>query len=918
MRWNLQAAHPQDTQKAWQQVFLALNVADNQADASRAVAMLPDCPHLPLQEEVMAKLCQAHPFRAITCGIMIGGRQKLSPGCCESMLLALALFLATGFAGNLYALGTTWHQGLSTAPHQQPSTVPCFPTPAAFQELLKQLLGVADWPSAARLAVEGASLYQEAAQDGLRAALAGAREAAKQDSTVTGDMQSAAGTSSSSGFQELVSRYVDECPKHDDPATLALFHALDFRHEYEGMAAYHILTQCDPATSPKLQHVYLNGWSQFSDLGSALEQLQQPIQLADQHVHLYRTVLARLALTPGDQAIQLYRHLQSEALPLLMPPPTDKLADVAKLCSELQDWETALAAAQDVAVTDTQAAAQLVNKIMEDIQMYGFNISVAAAAMPLFGLLEAQCTECIQPDHLYMSCLAWANLRNTTAALEALRRHEPLTAAWTAEQQQLVFHSMLRLHEPKLPDDSAIQVTQHVWMVAVRNKLPDRQPQLHELVMALLSPGRLPMAHQVLQRAAQLGALQADVIEPVLAKSLQQDARSRSSQMSETSRSLLGMMKQAAGALWPQRLHETTALLLTEALLQESNQLDVAHMCEARTAASLALWDAAMSVYHSTGRDEASMCRAWDWMQLKGLSWAPSDAACYVSIAHAVTAQGDSRQGAHMLTSYHDKAYSIPLSVSDCDTFIKLCMQGWPGSTEEGVAVTVDTQEGISAALGLLHHMKQTSLPAPAVSTFTQATLCALAQLKGAVPAHQVLMQLQQDVWAHMHTGDDNTAYLAALNVFEGTQGVQTAVLMSQNGVSGLCGDACLALACVMEEDHEAWLRETFGGAFVDELQILADSTSPEPVRLAFPAHPLPKLSVVQLGGKPSHLGVADGDTPWWMVPATAWQHGLSLNHAASQHIQPPVDQGPQLSAAEQLAAEFGHLENASRSKRRK
>ena len=33
-------------------------------------------------------------------------------------------------------------------------------------------------------------------------------------------------------------------------------------------------------------------------------------------------------------------------------------------------------------------------------------------------------------------------------------------------------------------------------------------------------------------------------------------------------------------------------------------------------------------------------------MQLKGLSWAPTDPACYVSIAHAVTVQGDPRQGA--------------------------------------------------------------------------------------------------------------------------------------------------------------------------------------------------------------------------------------------------------------------------------
>lgn len=62
-----------------------------------------------------------------------------------------------------------------------------------------------------------------------------------------------------------------------------------------------------------------------------------------------------------------------------------------------------------------------------------------------------------------------------------------------------------------------------------------------------------------------------------------------------------------------------------------------------------ALWDAAVAVYHNTGRDEA-MCQAWQWMQLQGLSWAPSDPACYVSIAHAVTAQGDPREGAPLYT----------------------------------------------------------------------------------------------------------------------------------------------------------------------------------------------------------------------------------------------------------------------------
>lgn len=92
---------------------------------------------------------------------------------------------------------------------------------------------------------------------------------------------------------------------------------------------------------------------------------------------------------------------------------------------------------------------------------------------------------------------------------------------------------------------------------------------------------------QLLKQAAELGLLQADLVEPALAKSLQQDARGRSSQMSNRSCSLLTMMKQTAGLHWPQRLHEATASLLTEALLQHPHQPEIAHMFEDRTAASL-------------------------------------------------------------------------------------------------------------------------------------------------------------------------------------------------------------------------------------------------------------------------------------------------------------------------------------------
>ena len=131
--------------------------------------------------------------------------------------------------------------------------------------------------------------------------------------------------------------------------------------------------------------------------------------------------------------------------------------------------------------------------------------------------------------------------------------------------------------------------------------------------------------------------------------------------------------------------------------------------------------------------------------------------------------------GAKMLESYHDKVYSPPLSTPECDLFLTLCVQN---QTAGG-----STEDSISAALSVLHHMKQTSLPFPAVSTYGMATQCVLAQLKDGVPAHEVLMQLQQDVWQHMPAvrAELNVPapYLAALNVFEGSQGVQTTLLMS-------------------------------------------------------------------------------------------------------------------------------------------
>ena len=95
---------------------------------------------------------------------------------------------------------------------------------------------------------------------------------------------------------------------------------------------------------------------------------------------------------------------------------------------------------------------------------------------------------------------------------------------------------------------------------------------------------------QLLQQAAQHGALQADVVEPVLAMSFQQDACSKSVQMTDRSRNLLTMVKQTAGDAWPEFLQEATVSLLAEAQLQESGQPDVTHLFEAHTSASLVLF----------------------------------------------------------------------------------------------------------------------------------------------------------------------------------------------------------------------------------------------------------------------------------------------------------------------------------------
>lgn len=70
-------------------------------------------------------------------------------------------------------------------PQEFPSLMPCLPTATAFHRLMSNTLRDAHWQTAGLVALWCASSYKEAAQDGLRAALAGAR---KQDSASKADV----------------------------------------------------------------------------------------------------------------------------------------------------------------------------------------------------------------------------------------------------------------------------------------------------------------------------------------------------------------------------------------------------------------------------------------------------------------------------------------------------------------------------------------------------------------------------------------------------------------------------------------------------------------------------------------------------------------------------------------------------------
>ena len=151
--------------------------------------------------------------------------------------------------------------------------------------------------------------------------------------------------------------------------------------------------------------------------------------------------------------------------------------------------------------------------------------------------------------------------------------------------------------------------------------------------------------------------------------------------------------------------------------------------------------------------------------------------------------------------------------------------------------------------------------------------------------------------------------------MFDGTEAVQTLLLMAHNGVSGPCGDSCLALVTVMEDGHLAWIREVFGGECVGKMEVLVELDSitqpaaqPQSAWLKFPDFTLPKLSVVQPKVEIEYVEIA-GEGTFMDVPGDSL---AACQVPGTSHIvqtQPSSKEGMKLSAAEQLVADYGHLE---------
>lgn len=277
--------------------------------------------------------------------------------------------------------------------------------------------------------------------------------------------------------------------------------------------------------------------------------------------------------------------------------------------------------------------------------------------------------------------------------------------------------------------------------------------------------------------------------------------------------------------------------------------------------------------------------------------------------------------GAKLLLLYQKHDFNSPLSVGQCNRFIEYCMQQIKaGNAHE------DYHE---AVLTLLPSMLDANLPHPTVSTYKLATECLLASNGGGggLPAHQLIVQLQQCIWGPMHetlgaAADTAHAYVPAFDCLGATEVIQMVLLMAQNGLPGLDSNCCLALALTTDDYHQDWMQQHFGAGFMEEVQAAADSMDYSR-RVLFPSCQLPRLFIPQLDYGTQYFVLEGGiQMPWWMVPVGEAQ-GAHTGQGAAAKGTPQEPAEASLDAAEQgharqLVQQWGHLDkNSSRKGRR-
>ena len=298
--------------------------------------------------------------------------------------------------------------------------------------------------------------------------------------------------------------------------------------------------------------------------------------------------------------------------------------------------------------------------------------------------------------------------------------------------------------------------------------------------------------------------------------------------------------------------------------------------------------------------------------------------------------------GTKMLVAHHSH-YGVTPSLHTCHQLMRICNQRM---TDDSISTYC--QEAVWA---LLQQMPSPALPKPTVDTFVLATECAFAgpSVDDVPLLHHALVLLQQNVWSRMHHvlgcgADTMSAYDCYLTKLSNShdvaaEAVQTVLLMAQNGLAGVSSAACVALVFTLNDladpndEQTQWMQDTFGAEFVqqvvqaveDHIDSDEESDNMEGLAVSFPSQYLPKVSQVELADGSVVFALQLGFTPFWMWSSVARQDPHFVKEMQARQIQvQEIDNQPdtvpdtaQLTAAEQLVAQYGQIGKGNRNRGR-